>query len=338
VSISLDNQHILVTGGGGFLGKAVIFRLLESGCRVRSLSRNLYPDLSELGVEQIAGDIRDERTVSKACEEIDVVFHTAAKAGIWGNPSDFFDINVTGTKNVLTACSRAQRARLIHTSSPSVVFNGRDMTGVDETVPYPAHYSSSYAATKAQAEKLVCRAAADGLHAIILRPHLIWGPGDNHLVPRIVRRARQLRRVGDGRNLVDTVYIDNAAQAHILAAIYLQEKPNLSGRKYFISQGEPVPLWEMVDEILKAAGELPVRGRISRRTAWGIGAALEVVYRILKLPGEPRMTRFLAEELSTSHWFDISKAREELGYVPAVSTREGLLRLAEWFGSGKNQH
>jgi nucleoside-diphosphate-sugar epimerase len=283
-----------------------------------------------MGVEQFQGDIRDPDVVLRACRGVSLIFHTAAKAGIWGNPGDFFGINVTGTKNILTACSRAQSVRLIHTSSPSVVFNGRDMSGVDETAPYPDRYTATYPATKALAEKEVCRAAKDGLPAIMLRPHLIWGPGDNHLVPRIVRRARSLRRIGDGRNLVDTVYIDNAADAHILAAEHLESNPRLSGKKYFISQGEPVPLWDMVDNILKAANREPVKGQISKKTAWIVGAVLEKCYRGLKLPGEPRMTRFLAEELSTSHWFDIRAAREDLGYFPAVSMAEGLENLANW--------
>jgi nucleoside-diphosphate-sugar epimerase len=211
-----------------------------------------------------------------------------------------------------------------------VVFNGRDMSGVDESVPYPDRYSATYPATKAQAEVLVSRAAKNGLPAILLRPHLIWGPGDNHLVPRIVRRAGQLRRIGDGRNLVDTVYIDNAADAHILAAQCLEANPNLSGNKYFISQGEPVPLWDMVDNILRAAGKAPVQGRGAKRTAWLLGAVLETCYRGLRLPGEPPMTRFLAEELSTNHWFDISAAKKDLGYRPAVSMSDGLVRLGEW--------
>jgi nucleoside-diphosphate-sugar epimerase len=328
--MTLVHDTILVTGGGGFLGNAIVSRLVKMGCRVRSLSRSHSPALSEIGVEQIQGDIRDPDRVLQACRGVSVVFHTAAKAGIWGNPGDFFGINVTGTKNILTACSRAESVRLIHTSSPSVVFNGRDMAGVDETTPYPDRYMAAYPATKAQAEKLVYRASESGLPAIMLRPHLIWGPGDNHLFPRIVGRAHRLRRVGDGRNMVDTVYIDNAADAHILAAERLEAIPHLSGRKYFISQGEPVPLWDMVDHLLKAANRAPVRKRISKRTAWLVGATLEICFRGLILPGEPPMTRFLAKELSTSHWFDIRAAREDLGYAPAVSTAEGLSRLTDW--------
>lgn len=329
--MTLERESILVTGGGGFLGTAIIERLVERGCRVRSLSRGHYAALSKLGVEQIQGDIRSPDAVMQACRGVSLVFHTAAKAGIWGNPTDFYDINVTGTKNLLAACSRAEGVRLVHTSSPSVVFDGRDMAGVDESTPYPYRYAAAYPATKARAEKLVCRAAKEGLPAVILRPHLIWGPGDNHLVPRIVGRAHKLRRIGDARNMVDTVYIDNAADAHILAAQCLKSNPRLSGKIYFISQGEPVPLWDMVDHILKAANKEPVRGRISKRAAWTVGALLELIYRVFNLNGEPRMTRFLAEELSTNHWFDIRAARDDLGYIPAVTMAEGLDRLAAWF-------
>jgi len=324
-------QSILVTGGGGFLGKAIVIRLVERGCRVRSLCRRQYGALSALGVEQIQGDICDPELVEKACRGVDLVFHTAAKAGIWGNTSDFYNINVTGTENVLKAIGRSGNVRLIHTSSPRVVFHGHDLAGVDESVPYPVRYSADYPATKAQAERLVIQAAANGLPAIILRPHLIWGPGDNHLVPRIVKRARQLRRVGNGRNMVDTIYIDNAADAHILASECLVTNPALSGKKYFISQGEPVLLWDMINDILTAAGKSPVQGHISKRSAWVAGALLEFIYKRLGLPGEPRMTRFLAEELSTSHWFNIRAARKDLGYTPSISTARGLRQLAEWF-------
>ncbi len=327
----LSNKSILVTGGGGFLGKAIVSRLVKRGCRVRSLCRRHYDALSHLNVEQILGDICDPEAVENACQGVDLVFHTAAKAGICGKPADFYNINVTGTENILAALKRTGNAGLIHTSSPSVVFHGRDMAGIDESAPYPARYSADYPATKAQAEHLVTRAALAGLHAIILRPHLIWGPGDNHLVPRIVKRAHQLRRVGNGRNRVDTTFIDNAADVHILASERLLSNPELSGKKYFISQGEPVPLWEMINDILKAAGKPPVQGKISKRTAWVAGAFLEFIYKCFRLSGEPRMTRFLAEELSTNHWFNIQAARKDLGYTPSVSIAQGLRQLEAWF-------
>ncbi len=325
-----NSANILVTGGGGFLGKAIVRKLIAGGERVRSFSRSYYPDLEDLSVEQVQGDIGDERAVATACEGIDTVFHVAAKAGIWGRSRDFFRTNVTGTHNVIAACRKSGVQRLIYTSSPSVVFDGSDMRGVDESVPYPGSYTADYPRTKAMAEQAVRRATGEGLPAIILRPHLIWGPEDNHLVPRIIRRAKRLRRVGDGTNRVDTVYIDNAAQAHIQAADRLRADPTLSGRIYFISQDEPIGLWDMVDAILLAAGREPVRKSIPAGTAKLIGMALEFIYRTLRIASEPQMTRFLAEELSADHWFDISAAKRDLGYSPRISTREGLEKLEKW--------
>jgi nucleoside-diphosphate-sugar epimerase len=204
------------------------------------------------------------------------------------------------------------------------------MEGVDETVPYPEKYHAHYLKTKAMAEQFVIAAGDERLKTIILRPHLIWGPQDNHLVPRIIERANRLVRVGDGKNLVDTIYIDNAADAHIQAADRLEQDYHLSGRIYFISQDDPVPLWEMVNNILKRAGLAPVQRSISRNAAWMIGAVLEIFYKMFKISGEPRMTRFLADELSTAHWFDISAAKKDLGYKPKISMEEGLYRLEKW--------
>lgn len=320
----------LVTGGGGFLGGAIVRRLLARGDTVRSFSRKRYPWHADAGVSAWVGDIADRDAIRAACEGVDGVFHTAALPGVWGKRSDFERVNVEGTEAVIEACRAAGVKRLIHTSSPSVVFDGRDMAGVDESVPYPTRHLAHYPRTKAAAERRVREAEAEGLPAVILRPHLIWGPGDNHLVPRILARSGRLVRVGDGGNLVDTTYIDNAASAHINADEALAVRPDLAGRVYFISQGEPIPLWEMVDAILRAGGKPPVRGAIPRRLAWLIGAVLEGVYGIFRLPGEPRMTRFMAEELATAHWFDISAARRDLGYAPTVSTREGLETLTRW--------
>jgi nucleoside-diphosphate-sugar epimerase len=325
----------LVTGGGGFLGRAVVTKLLAEGVRVRSFSRRFYPDLDIDGVEQYQGDIGDQDAVAAACRDIDTVYHVAAKTGVWGRYPDYYKTNVIGTANVVGACKAGGIPRLVYTSSPSVVFSGKDMEGVDESVPYPEHYRSPYPQTKALAERAVVRASAEGLKTIILRPHLIWGPGDKHLVPRIIERAKRLRRIGDGRNLVDTVYIDNAAEAHILAAEALKSRPELSGRIYFISQGEPIPLWDMVNAILKAGGHAPVHKSITLRTAKVIGAVLESVYRVLRLKAEPQMTRFVAEELASAHWFDISAARNDLGYRPTVSTAEGLQYLKDWLDKAR---
>lgn len=286
--------------------------------------------MKAMGVASICGDIRDAGALERACKGVDTVFHVAALPGVWGRYETYHGVNVEGTRNVISACKASGVSRLIYTSSPSVVFDGGDMEGVDESVPYPEQFHAHYPHTKAIAEQEVRRAAQEGLHTIALRPHLIWGPEDNHLVPRILARARQLRQVGNGRNRVDTIYIDNAAHAHILAAERLAGNPELSGRIYFISQGEPIRLWDMVNRILEAGGKPPVKGRISVRTAKIMGTVCEGVYTLLKISAEPPMTRFVAGELSTSHWFDIGAARRELGYKPLVSTEEGLKRLAAW--------
>ena len=327
----MDNTpNILVTGGGGFLGKAIVKKLVNRGDRVRSFSRGYYPVLEKMNVEQIQGDISDTVAIASACEGIETVFHVAAKAGVWGKYRDFHQTNVNGTCNVIAACQSNEVQRFIYTSSPSVIFDGSDMRGVDESIPYPDRYTAHYPRTKALAEQAVLRAVSEGLPAIILRPHLIWGPEDNHLVPRIIQRAKRLRRVGDGSNQVDTVYIDNAAQAHIQAADRLSADPTLSGNIYFISQDEPIALWDMVDAILHAAGLEPVRKSIPARSAKLIGMILEFLYRILPIETEPQMTRFLAKELSTDHWFDISAAKRDLGYLPRISTQEGLEKLKIW--------
>ena len=304
--------------------------LVARGERVRSFSRSRYPELDSLGVEQVQGDIADTKALSRAFRGVDLVFHVAAKPGVWGSLETFHRVNVEGTRNVLRACRDNGVNRLIYTSSPSVIFNGRDMAGVDESAPYPEVYLAHYPRTKAAAEQMVRNAAGGDLRTIALRPHLIWGPGDNHLVPRIIQRAHRLRQVGDGRNKVDTIYVDNAAHAHVLAAERLSARPELSGRVYFISQDEPIVLWKMVNAILAAADLPPVQRRISVPTARRLGALLEWLFRTFHLPGEPPMTRFVAEELATSHWFDIRAAQEDLGYRPLVSTEEGLRRLRHW--------
>jgi nucleoside-diphosphate-sugar epimerase len=346
--INISPKNILVTGGGGFLGKAIVKLLRQQGESVVSFSRAYYPELEALGVKQVQGDISNPIAVENAVKGADAVFHVAAKAGVWGDYKDFYRINTEGTRNVIAACQSCGVSRLIYTSSPSVVFDGGDMEGVDESVPYPGSYHAAYPQSKALAEQAVRQAGgwvrmADGgwridenrgqmagekLKTISLRPHLIWGPGDNHLVPRILKRAKRLRRIGDGKNRVDVIYIDNAARAHLLAEEALIRQPELSGNVYFISQGEPVFLWKMIDDILQAGGRSPLKRSISPRAAYGIGAVLEWIYKAFSLKGEPQMTRFVASELSASHWFDIRAARRDLGYIPEVSTEEGLRRLA----------
>lgn len=323
-------QKVLVTGGGGFLGSAIVKLLVKQGDCVRSFSRGFYSELAEIGVEQIQGDISDKQAVLKACEGIELVFHVAAKPVIWGNYDDYFKTNFIGTQNIVAACKKHKISRLIYTSSPSVIFDGSDMEGVNESAPYPDNFCAFYPKTKALAEQCVAKATNDNLKTIILRPHLIWGPKDNHLVPQIIARAQRLIRIGNGKNLVDTIYIDNAAHAHILSADKLDKNHNLSGNIYFISQDEPIPLWDMVNEILKAAGLAPVKRSMHKNVAHLLGTIFEWIYTKLHIKKEPPITRFVADELATAHWFDISAAKKDLGYTPQISTKEGLYRLKKW--------
>jgi len=245
-------MNALVTGGGGFLGGVIVRMLRERGDQVCSFSRGTYPELEKAGVRQIQGDLTDREALLKAAQGCDIIFHIAAKAGIWGSYDEFYQTNVIGTKNVLSACGAHGIHKLVYTSSPSVVFDGVDVEGGDESLPYPAHFEAHYPRTKAEAEQLVLAANGAELATVSLRPHLIWGPGDNHLAPRIIAKGKsgRLRRIGNRPCLVDTVYVDNAAQAHLLAADRLTPDSPLAGKAYFISNNEPIPLWEMVNRIL----------------------------------------------------------------------------------------
>ena len=326
-------MRVLVTGGGGFLGGAIVRRLVARGDAVRVLARGDYPDLRALGVETRRGDIADADTVIRAVGGTEVVFHVAAKAGVWGPRAEFVQANVVGTENVVAACRAGKVNRLVFTSSPSVIYGGGDLEGVDESIPYPSRYAADYPRTKAEAERIVLAANGPDLSTVALRPHLIWGPGDNHLIPRIIARARagRLRRIGRRTNLVDSTYIDNAVAAHLLTADRLAPGSPVAGRAYFVSQGDPWPLWDLINGILRAAKLPPVTRTLPPIVAHLVGAGMEAAYRVLRLPGEPPITRFLAHQLSTAHWFNIAAAHRDLGYQPTISIDEGLRRLGRWF-------
>ncbi len=327
-------MRALVTGGGGFLGGAIVRLLRERGDEVLSYSRGAYPALAELGVEHHQGDLTDAEALARAVEGCDAVFHVAARPGVSCRYQDYYRPNVLGTESVLAACRRHGVRRLIYTSTPSVCFHAEGGK-LDETAPYGHDFRGShYAATKAAAERAVLEANGDSLATVALRPHLIWGPGDNHLVPRILARAKagRLRKIGDGTNLIDSTYIDNAADAHLLAADRLEPGAAIAGRAYFIAQDEPIACFELIDRILAAGGLPPVRRSISPSLAYGVGWCMEKVYTLLRLRAEPPMTRFVALQLSTPHWFDLTATKRDLGYAPKVSLDEGLRRLAKALG------
>ena len=328
-------MRALVTGGGGFLGGAIVRHLREWGETVRTFSRQTYAALDALKVEQVRGDLGDPEAVKAAVAGCDIVYHVAAKAGVWGPYAEYHQANVIGTENVLAACLARGVRRLVFTSSPSVTFAGVDQNGVNESEPYPATFLAHYPQTKAIAERMVLQANGPDLATVALRPHLIWGPGDPHLIPRLIERGRagQLRRIGRESKLVDTVHVENAAAAHLRAADRLAVGSPVAGKAYFLSQGEPEPLWDFVNRVLALADLPPVTKAVSSGLAYTAGAVLESLYRAFRLRGEPPMTRFVARQLSTAHWFDLSAARRDFGYTPHISTADGLAGMRDWVRS-----
>jgi 2-alkyl-3-oxoalkanoate reductase len=388
VSFISPNGPVLVTGGTGFLGRRLVERLLAQGRTVTILARTPAPDLAARGVRFVCTPLDDMPAVRAACAGVDTIFHVAAKVGVWGRHDDFFRANVLGTRALLAGARAHGALRFVHTSTPSVVYNGAPLAGADESLPLTTRCPSAYPLTKAIAEREVLAADAPALRTIALRPHLIWGVGDPHLVPRVLARARagRLRIVGDGRNRVDLVHVENAVDAHLLAEAALASPatpaappaiahaptassvrasasatthtlssasastpasaspstpsakchlindtlhrvPGPGGRAYFITNGEPVVLWEWINGLLAALGEPAITKRLPLGVATVLGACCEATWRTLPLRGEPPMTRFVAAELAKDHWFDIAAARRDLGYAPRISMAAGTAEL-----------
>ncbi|MEP6907217.1 MAG: 2-alkyl-3-oxoalkanoate reductase [Pseudoxanthomonas sp.] len=326
-------MKILVTGGGGFLGQALCRGLVERGHQVISFNRGHYPALAQLGVGQVQGDLADAHALIHAADGVEAIFHNAAKAGAWGSYASYHSANVLGTQHVLDACRKHGIGKLVYTSTPSVTHRATHPVegGTADNVPYGENFQAPYATTKAIAEKAVLAANDATLATIALRPRLIWGPGDQQILPRLVERAKagRLRIVGDGCNRVDTTYIDNAAQAHFDAFDHLAVGAPCAGRAYFISNGEPKPMGELLNALLDAAGAPRVDKHLSFKAAYRIGAVCETLWKLLPMKGEPPMTRFLAEQLSTAHWYEMAPAARDFGYMPRISFDEGITRLKE---------
>lgn len=323
-------MHVLVTGGGGFLGTAICTMLRARGEQVRSVSRGDYPQLAKLGVEHLRGDLADPGVAERAVQGVAAVIHTAALAGIWGDEARYVSANVVATERLLAAAQAAGIRRFVYTSTPSVVQTDDDCEGGDGSTPYATAPRTAYQRTKIAAEKAVLAAHGPEFWTVALRPRLIWGPGDPHIVPRLAERSRagRLRRVGSDERKVDSTFIDNAAAAHLCALDRLTG-PDVAcgGKAYFVSNGEPWPMWTLINALLTASGAPPVEKSLPAGVAFAVGAICEAVWSTLPLDGEPPMTRFLARQLSTANWYDISATRRDLGWEPAVSMEQGLERL-----------
>lgn len=335
------SDPVFITGASGFIGGKIAERLLREGRRVRALARRPLPELEKLGAEIIPGDLFDSAALRHGCEGAGAIFHVAARVGVWGPRDDFYKVNVEGTRVIISACLAAGTPRLIYTSSPSVVYKGGDLRGVDETAPLCERAPSPYPTSKAAAERLVSQANSTALTTVSLRPHLVWGPGDKNLIPRVLESARagRLKVIGDGKNRVDLTHITNVVDAHLLAE--RAAASTIGGKAYFVTNGEPVILWDWINELLRVLGHPEIKKHVSLRTACFAGGLLESFWRVLPLKGEPPMTRFVAKEMATDHWFDISLARRDLGYQPRVSMDAGTAELIVQYRNaqdGGNRH
>jgi nucleoside-diphosphate-sugar epimerase len=346
----MSEVRILITGASGFLGGALLEALVARGHRVRTLQRSKGPRLASLEregrVENVLGSVEDREAVGRAVQGIETVFHVAAKAGVWGSHAQYFAANVIGTRNVIELAKAHGVTRLVHTSSPSIVHAGGDQEGIDESTPIASHHATHYPATKAIAEREALAAhgtptgtgsdtgAGTGtgrtLSSVALRPHLIWGPGDTNIAPRMVDRAKKGRLVlvGGGHKKIDATYIESAVHAHLLAWERLAPGAACGGKAYFIAQGEPLPSRELILGIVRAHGIEVSPRSVPLAVAKLLGSSVELAWRLARREDEPPLTRFLAEQLGTAHWYSLVAAERDLGYRAPVTTAQGLAKLA----------
>jgi nucleoside-diphosphate-sugar epimerase len=320
---------ILVTGGGGFLGSSICRQLTALDHEVVAFQRSPAKHLEAAGIRTARGDITNLEQVCAAAQGVQAIIHTAGKAGVWGDPEDYRRINVTGTNNVIEACRSQAISVLVNTSSPSIVHAGGDIAGADESLPIADHFSAPYPATKAEAEKRVTAANSSELKTVSLRPHLIWGPGDPHILPRLVAKASggSLALPGPDK-IIDTIFVENAAQAHVNALQELLGSARCAGKAYFVTNNEPMPQGEIIRKLLAAIGvDVKIRA-VPVGLAKTAGALCETAWRTFGLKSEPPVTRFSVEQLATAHWFDTSAATRDFGYTPEISIAEGLELLS----------
>ncbi|TNE86184.1 MAG: NAD-dependent epimerase/dehydratase family protein [Deltaproteobacteria bacterium] len=328
----------LVTGGGGFLGRRIVELLLQQGHDVSFLSRGRYPEVEALGATWVQADLCDAGAVREAVRGMDVVFHVAAKAEPWGKYEDFYAVNVTGTDNVIAAMKAEGVKRLVYTSTPSVVSMMLDTENGAQDLPYSDEYPTVYAETKAEAERHVIAANGPELATVSLRPHLIMGPREDKMIPRILERAEtgKLPQIGDGSNVVDITYVDNAAWAHLDAMDALEDHTSpCAGKAYFISNDEPVRLWDWVGGLLEGCNKPPLKRQLSYGMAWRLAGIVEFIWRLFGLQSEPRITQFQVAGMGKTHWYDMGPAKRDLGYRIRVPLDEGTKATIQWFTQGE---
>lgn len=324
-------MRALVTGATSLVGRTIVEKLVHRGDEVTVFQRSS----SGLGVEEHLGDISDRGAVKDAMAGAEAVVHVAAKVSVSGPWQQFRQVNVEGTRNVVDAAAELGVSRFVQVSSPSVAYSGHALVGAGAGPADPAATRGHYAASKAEAEVIALKANSADMCVVAVRPHLIWGPGDKQLVGRIVARARsgRLAIIGSGAALIDTIYVDNAADAIVAA---LDRAPSVAGRAFVVTNGQPRTVREMVNRIVMAAGLQPPRVRVPYQVARIGGGVAERVWEVLPGDDEPPMTSFLAEQLGTAHWFDQREVTEALDWSPAVGLAEGFDRLRSWFLAEKS--
>jgi sterol-4alpha-carboxylate 3-dehydrogenase (decarboxylating) len=333
-------QSFLVTGGCGFLGRHIVDYLVDNGQIVRVL--DLHQSFEDHRVNFVIGDITDEQTVRAACEGIDVVFHVASLTEPWGEYTDFHEVNVTGTSYLINACLEFGVRKLVYTSTGSVVIDGSDIKGGDESLEYPKTHLDHYSATKAEAEQMVIKAnrvltsKGHNLLTCSLRPHAMFGPRDSHFIAQLIAKAREgdiTHLIGDGANVCDFTYVINAVHAHILAAEALSDDSPVAGECYFVTNGEPRRFWDFINRVLQETGCVGPTKSIAYRVAYGFAYSMELVHWLVSpvVSFRPTITRHMVCTMSCDHWFTHSKATRHFGYRPIVSLDEGLAETIAYF-------
>ncbi|MGY5883611.1 NAD-dependent epimerase/dehydratase family protein [Modestobacter lacusdianchii] len=322
-------MRVLVTGASGMLGRATATALQARGDEVTVLQRRP----AGLPCREVLGDVADPAAVAQATAGQDAVVHLAAKVDVTGPWAEYLRANVEGTRTLVAACREAGVGRLVHVSSPSVAHGGSALVGVGAGAADPAHARGHYARSKAMAEREALAADSADLAVLAVRPHLVWGPGDTQLVARIVERARagRLPVIGSGAALIDTTYVDNAAAALVAA---VDACGPVHGEALVVSNGEPRPVAEVLARLCAAAGVPAPRRRVPFPVAWAAGAVVDGVWAATGRRDTPPLTRFLAEQLATAHWFDQRRTREALRWTPQVPLADGFARLAEAYRAG----
>jgi nucleoside-diphosphate-sugar epimerase len=324
-------MKVLVTGARSLMMGGIAAALVQRGDQVVCLQRTPAEFDGSNEVRQVLADLRDASAIADAVTGCDAVIHGAAKVGVVGTWEEYQKVNVDGTATVLAVAQSAGVARVVYVSTPSVAHVGEALVGGGADPAVVRTNGAHYPRSKAMAEQLALGANSNEMAVMALRPHLVWGPGDTQLVGRIIERARagRLVMVGDGSALVDSTYVDNAVSAHLAAIDALHIGAACAGRAYVVSNGEPRPVVELIEGICRAAGVEFAPRRVPVSVAKAVGSVVERVWPRLR-SGEPPITRFVAEQLATAHWFDQREIRADLNWHPEVSLAEGFARLARW--------